>query len=123
MMDSGLFRRKSRQCESSNLSLTHSHHDLKLESTAEILLFHYLFGGEKTIRIINNSNFILYVTLHDDTRLRAVDPGHHSVIFIVNDTVRVTIWYYAKNREMRDLCSGCLFNNGRVLHVLPVKKS
>ena len=120
-MDSGLFRRKSRR-ESSNL-LTHSH-DLKLESTAEILLFHYLFGGggEKTIRIINNSNFIIYVTLHDDTRLRAVDPGHHSVIFIVNDTVRVTIWYYAKNREMQDLCSGCLFNNGRVLHVLPVKK-
>ncbi len=111
MIGSGLFRRKYKS-QSKLLA-----DDLKLESIPS--QFHFLgLAGEKTIQIINDSKVIIYVTVHDNTSpLRALDPKRRSVIFIANDTERMTIRYYDKNREIKDLCSGCLFNNGRVLRV------
>ncbi len=111
MTGPGLFRRMYRS-QSKLLA-----DDLKLESMAG--RFHFFgLAGEKIIQIINNSNVILYVTLQDGTSsIGAVDPKRTAVLSIANDTVRTTIRFYDSDREMKDLCSGCLFNNGRVLRV------
>ena len=115
MADSGLFRRRYRS--QSKLSAD----DLKLESiSGQFQLFR--LAGEKTIQIINDSKVIIYLTVHDNTSpLRALDPKRRSVIFIANDTMRMTIRYYDKSREMKDLCSACLFNDGSVLRVFTSK--
>ena len=111
MTDIGLFRRKYKS--QSKLSAD----ELKLESiSGHLQLFRLV--GKKIIQIINDSKVIIYVTVHDNTSpLRALDPKRRSVIFIANDTMRMTIRYYDKSREMKDLCSACLFNDGSVLRV------
>lgn len=80
----------------------------------------YHFGRGQTIQIINNSKYVIYVIFHDPpSRLAiALDPGHCGVYPIIKDTVRVTLSYYQKDREMKDLCTQCLFNKGRLLHIV-----
>lgn len=109
--DSGLFRRRYRS--QSKLSAD----DLKLESiSGRFQLFRLV--GEKTIQIINDSNVIIYVTVHDNTSpLRAVGPKRRTALFIAKDTMRMTISYYDKSGEMKDMCSACLFNDGSVIRV------
>ena len=72
---------------------------------------------KKEIEIFNDSKYIVYVALDDPPLLVGLDPGVHASHFITNDTVKVTISYYARNKETVYLCTKLLLNKGKRLRV------
>ncbi len=73
---------------------------------------------KQIIHIINNSKKIVYVISDEPGSVTgAVDPGHHVVYPMSNDTIRLTLSYYGDTREMEYLCTQQVFNRGRVLRV------
>ena len=76
----------------------------------------YIFE-ERKIQIKNDLKRVVGVSLDDSRSLTGVDPGHCATYYIAKDTVRVTLCYYNKNREMENLCTALLLNNGKMLCV------
>ncbi len=72
----------------------------------------------KAIYVVNKSKTILYVFLDNLASVSAVDPGKSVLYPIAKESVRVTIRYYTKDRDMQDLCTNNLLNNGRCLRVV-----
>ena len=72
----------------------------------------------KAIYIVNRSKTILYVILDNLKSVSAVDPGQSVLFSIARESVRVTISYYTKNKDMQDLCTNNLLNSGRRLCVV-----
>lgn len=94
------------------------------QSTGPKLLSEYQNGRQKeegdTIEIVNDTKHVISVILHDPgtPSVTAVDPGQCGVYPLEKDAVRVTLSYYDNTREMKDLCTQCLFSKGRLLRVL-----
>ena len=74
-------------------------------------------GLQHEVGFINDSRRIVYVTIEAPRFLSALDPGHHTVHQITNDTVRVTMSYYGEDREMKNLCTTRLLCKGRLLRI------
>ena len=78
----------------------------------------WFLTGIRAIKIVNNSKTTLYVTLDNPGQVTGLKPTHSSVYSITNETVRLTISYYTKDRIMQDVCTKNLLNNGRLLRVV-----
>lgn len=78
-----------------------------------------LFWGERNaIQIINKSKTTIRVALGNPVEVTGLKPGASALYAIDSDSVRVTISYYTKDRENRDLFANNLLNNGRHIRVV-----
>lgn len=77
------------------------------------------YGAKNGIVIVNESKKIIQVTVYYPRSVTAVDIGVCAVYDVPNDNgaLRLTLSFYGESREMENLCTNCLFNNGRILHV------
>ncbi len=78
------------------------------------------YWGENEIQIVNDSKrTIIYVDIDDAShQVTSVDPGKYAVYPISQNTVRVTLSYYATNGDMIDMCTMRRLNKGRRLRIL-----
>lgn len=74
--------------------------------------------GIRAILIVNDSKTTLHVALDNPVEVTGLKPGHSSLYHITNESVRVTISYYTKDRIFQDICTKNLLNNGRRLRII-----